>query len=63
MNSPNGPILPYLRSIDAFNTHDEAFQLAIAGGVTSVQILPASGNAIGKSDTLHCERDYVDLCI
>lgn len=47
MNSPNGPVLPWLRSIDAFNTHDESFELAIAGGVTSVQVLPGSGNAIG----------------
>lgn len=49
LNSPNGPILPYLRSIDGFNTHDEAFQLAIAGGVTSAQILPGSSNAIGNT--------------
>ncbi|PCH40798.1 hypothetical protein WOLCODRAFT_24274 [Wolfiporia cocos MD-104 SS10] len=47
VNSHNGPVLPWLRSIDAFNTHDEAFKLAIAGGVTSVQVLPGSGNAIG----------------
>ncbi|KAI0089202.1 hypothetical protein BDY19DRAFT_889764 [Irpex rosettiformis] len=47
VNSLHGPILPWLRSIDAFNTHDDAFQLAIAGGVTSAQVLPGSGNAIG----------------
>lgn len=47
VNSEHGPILPWLRSIDGFNTHDDAFQLAIAGGVTSVQVLPGSGNAIG----------------
>ncbi|KIM83388.1 hypothetical protein PILCRDRAFT_69640 [Piloderma croceum F 1598] len=47
VTSPNGPVLPYLRSIDGFNTHDDAFQLAISGGVTSVQVLPGSGNAIG----------------
>ncbi len=50
VNSPNGPILPWLRSIDAFNTHDEALQLAIAGGVTTVQVLPGSGNAIGMCE-------------
>lgn len=48
VNSKNGPVVPWLRSIDAFNTHDEAFQLAIAGGVTSVQVLPGSSNAIGN---------------
>ncbi|KAF8640067.1 hypothetical protein AX17_001308 [Amanita inopinata Kibby_2008] len=46
-DSTNGPILPWLRSIDGFNTHDDAFQLAIAGGVTTVQVLPGSSNAIG----------------
>ena len=49
VNSAHGPVLPWLRSIDGFNTHDEAFELAIAGGVTSAQVLPGSGNAIGKS--------------
>lgn len=47
VNSNNGPVLPWLRSIDAFNTHDDGFELAVAGGVTSAQILPGSGNAIG----------------
>ena len=51
VNSPHGPVLPWLRSIDAFNTHDDAFELAIAGGVTSAQVLPGSGNAIGMSFT------------
>jgi hypothetical protein len=36
-----------LRSIDGLNTHDEAYRLAIAGGVTSGQVLPGSGNNIG----------------
>ncbi len=48
VNSRHGPILPWLRSIDGFNTHDDAFELAIAGGATSAQVLPGSGNAIGK---------------
>lgn len=47
VNSRHGPILPWLRSIDAFDTHDDAFELAIAGGVTSSLVLPGSGNAIG----------------
>lgn len=56
VNSPNGPIVPYLRSIDGFNTHDEAFQLAVAGGVTTAQVLPGSANAIG-SDTPVVSRE------
>ncbi|EJF62302.1 composite domain of metallo-dependent hydrolase [Dichomitus squalens LYAD-421 SS1] len=48
LDSPNGPVLPWLRSIDALNTHDASFAHAIAGGVTTVQVLPDSGhNAIG----------------
>ncbi|KAF8969443.1 carbohydrate esterase family 9 protein [Flammula alnicola] len=47
LNSAKGPIAPWLRSIDGLNTHDEGYQLAIAGGVTSVQVLPGSMNAIG----------------
>ena len=47
LNSPRGPVLPWLRSADALDTHDESFALAVAGGVTSVQVLPGSANAIG----------------
>jgi hypothetical protein len=47
-NSQIAPILPGLRSIDALNTHDDAFDLAIAGGITTVQVLPGSSNNIGK---------------
>ncbi|EGO27865.1 hypothetical protein SERLADRAFT_360423 [Serpula lacrymans var. lacrymans S7.9] len=47
VNSPKGPILPWLRSIDGFNTHDESIRLAMAGGITTAQVLPGSSNAIG----------------
>ncbi|KAJ7182418.1 hypothetical protein C8R43DRAFT_1116061 [Mycena crocata] len=46
-NSHKSPILPWLRSIDGLNTHDDAYRLAIAGGVTTAQILPGSANNIG----------------
>jgi len=49
LNSAKGPIVPYLRSIDGLNTHDAGYQLAIAGGVTTVQVLPGSINAMGWS--------------
>lgn len=48
LNSNSGPILPWLRTIDAFDTHDDSIQLVIAGGVTSVQALPGTINAIGE---------------
>ena len=47
MNSLHGPITSWLRSIDGLNTHDAAFELATAGGVTTSLILPGSANAIG----------------
>lgn len=50
LNSPAGPIVPWLRSIDGIHTHDDAYELAIAGGVTSAQILPGSANAIGMCE-------------
>ncbi|KAI0329537.1 composite domain of metallo-dependent hydrolase [Cubamyces sp. BRFM 1775] len=46
-SSSHGPILPWLRTVDGLNTHDEAFALAVAGGVTTVQVVPGSENVIG----------------
>ena len=46
-NSAKGLILPYLRTIDGLNTHDASYELAMAGGVTSAQVLPGSSNVIG----------------
>ncbi|KIJ18775.1 hypothetical protein PAXINDRAFT_71407 [Paxillus involutus ATCC 200175] len=46
-NSLKGPILPWLRSLDALNTHDDAYRLSISGGVTTANVLPGSANAIG----------------
>jgi hypothetical protein len=48
-NSHKAPILPWLRSIDGLNTHDAAYELAIAGGVTTAQVLPGSANNIGQA--------------
>ncbi|KAH8094913.1 hypothetical protein BXZ70DRAFT_946606 [Cristinia sonorae] len=47
VGSPHGPIVPWVRSIDGLHTHDDAFEQTVAGGVTTVQVLPGSGNAIG----------------
>ena len=63
VNSKHGPILPWLRSIDGFNTHDEAFQLSIAGGVTSAQVLPGSGNAIGKYTYHTVSEAYISVVL
>lgn len=46
-NSAKSPILPWLRSLDGFNTHDLAFNLSISGGVTTMLVLPGSAGNIG----------------
>lgn len=46
-NSLNGLVLPWLRSVDGLNTHDDGYALAVAGGVTTSLILPGSADAIG----------------
>lgn len=46
-NSYHGPIVSWVRAIDGLNTHDVAYELAAAGGVTTSLILPGSANAIG----------------
>lgn len=38
---------------DALNTHDASYELAIAGGVTSAQILPGSANNIGEYKSIY----------
>ncbi|KAG5639405.1 hypothetical protein H0H81_002937 [Sphagnurus paluster] len=46
-NSLKGLVLPWLRSLDGLNTHDEAYRLSVSGGVTTSVILPGSADAIG----------------
>jgi imidazolonepropionase-like amidohydrolase len=41
------PITPWMRALDAVWTEDPEFERARAGGVTTVQIIPGSGNLIG----------------
>src|SRR5436190_1087185 len=46
-NEMTGPVQPGLRAIDAINPHDPGIKMALAGGVTTANIMPGSGNAIG----------------
>ena len=41
------PLTPHLRAIDSINPMDEAFPLAIAGGVTTACTGPGSANVVG----------------
>ena len=47
-NSWKGTMQPWLRSLDALNTHDDSYLLSIGGGVTTSLVHPGSANAIGK---------------
>jgi imidazolonepropionase-like amidohydrolase len=46
-NEMTGPVQPGLRAIDAINPNDASIRMALAGGVTTANIMPGSGNAIG----------------
>ncbi|KAG8778619.1 hypothetical protein FRC12_024891 [Ceratobasidium sp. 428] len=46
-NSLKSPIMPFLRSFDGLNTHDEAYDLFRAGGVATSLVLPGSADNIG----------------
>lgn len=46
-NEMTDPTTPHLRAIDAINPMDEAFELALKGGVTTAASGPGSANVIG----------------
>jgi len=45
------PLTPQLRAIDSINPQDEAFSLAVRGGVTSACTGPGSANVVGGTFT------------
>lgn len=46
-NEMTGPIQAQVRAEDSINTDDPEIPRAVSGGVTTVQVLPGSGNNIG----------------
>jgi len=46
-NESSGPVQPGVRAIDAFNVDDPGIRMALAGGVTTANVMPGSGNVIG----------------
>ena len=54
-NSVHGNVQPWLRSLDGLNTHDDAYKLAMAGGVTTSLILPGSANSMGMLRILNTD--------
>ncbi len=64
-NEVSAPITPEMRAIDAINPRDEAFRVALAGGVTTACTGPGSANVIGGTFTaikLH-GRDVDDMIL
>ncbi len=46
-NEMTDPVTPHVRALDSLNWFDPGFEEAVANGVTTVQVLPGSGNVIG----------------
>lgn len=46
-NEMTGPIQGAVRAIDSLNPHDPGIKMAQAGGVTTANVMPGSGNVIG----------------
>lgn len=46
-NEMTGPVQPGLRALDSIHPDDPGIRMALAGGVTTANIMPGSGNAIG----------------
>jgi imidazolonepropionase-like amidohydrolase len=46
-NEMTNPTTPGVRAVDAVWVQDPGFERAVAGGVTTIQVLPGSGNLIG----------------
>lgn len=63
-NESTNPITPWCRAIDGINMRDTAFDAYREAGITSVNILPGSGNLIGgTSVALKCTGLIVDDAI
>jgi len=60
-NEMTNPNTAGVRALDAIDPFDEGFDLALAGGVTTVNVNPGSGNPIGgQAVTLHTHGRIVD---
>ena len=50
-NETVNPVTPWLRSVDAINTMDAAFDDAVRAGITSAMVGPGSSNVVGGQFT------------
>jgi len=51
-NEWSDPVTPHMRAIDAVHGGDPAVERAVAGGVTTIQVLPGSANVVGGQSTV-----------
>ncbi|WP_420030167.1 amidohydrolase [Psychromicrobium xiongbiense] len=60
-NEMTGPVMAAVRALDAINPREMGFDDALAGGITTVNVNPGSGNPIGGlAVALHTHGSYVD---
>lgn len=53
----SGPIQPGVRILDSLNVHDSGFKRALAGGLTTLNIMPGSGHLI-SGQTVYVKLRY-----
>ena len=64
-NEVTAPVQSIVRALDSLNPFDTGFRMATAGGVTTANVMPGSGNAIG-SQTIYIKLRGItaeDMCI
>ena len=55
----SSPIQPGVRILDAINVRDSGFRRALAGGLTTLNIMPGSGHLI-SGQTVYCKLRYFE---
>ena len=55
----SSPIQPGVRILDSINVRDSGFRRALAGGLTTINIMPGSGHLI-SGQTVYCKLRYYE---
>ncbi|HXD28823.1 MAG TPA: amidohydrolase [Arthrobacter sp.] len=64
VNEMTDPIMAAVRAIDAVDPFDPGFDDALAGGVTTVNVNPGSGNPVGGlAVAMHTHGRYIDQMV
>jgi imidazolonepropionase-like amidohydrolase len=61
VNERSGPVQADLRVLDSIDPRDDGFRRALSGGLTTVNIMPGSGNVIGGQTIYLKLRRSVDI--